>query len=474
MKTYRPSGKIPLTGFGCLFLTAMLGAPILGIIYQLLIEVFLAKVFANLGEFIPGFLGAFIPGLDYIAGLPVINEILVAVTAVFCIVIAFSVVTLVGWLLLSGAINVGKVRNPVVGLIFGIMTGLITQVSSYYLSYSFFQSHSSNQRYENLGLPGAIGKFSPVQPEETSFVKYLQYKAGSDKAFWLKFILGLTWVQILAWASISAAVNEPFCEESKDWYQKERIVGTVHPAFKKEFVMLILQEDFVGAGLLLDTTTEELKKRYLAVYSRRSLSKSATMVYLTLKEVQENSKTKEKNDEEAAAEENTKELIEAVVGLVLEEEVILEQKEKKKEKVDANTEDLISGCISLENHQQLLFASAAKEVLASDRFVPPRLLKSSAHTMLAKLSEEYAGVQAIYLVDKVLSNQTNVVLHVLGVIVDRSIVDTDSRKKAIKNSLVSMTQKIKDFGPATVLILNDDLETLKSMRSVASLPFYHK
>jgi hypothetical protein len=472
MKPYRPSGKIPLTGFGCLSLTAMVGAPILGITCQLF-EVFLAKVFANLGEFIPAFVGAFIPGLDYIAGLPVINEILVVVTAVFCIVIAFSVVTIAGWLLLSGAINVGKVRNPVIGLIFGIAMGLVTQASNYYLSYSFFQSHANNQRYENLGLPGAAEKISPVQLEETNFVKYLQYQAGSDKAFWLKFILGLTWIQILAWASISAAVNEPFCEESNDWYQKERIIGTVHPAFKKEFVMLILQEEFVRAGLLLDTTTDELKKRCLAVYSRRSLSKSATMVYLTLKEVQENSKAKEKNDE-AAEEENTKELIEAVVGLVIEEEVILEEKEKKKEKVDANTEDLISGCISLENHRQLLFASAAKEVLASDRFVPPRLLKSSAHTMLTKLHEEYAGVQAIYLVDKVLSDQTNVVLHVLGVIVDRSIVDTDSRKKAIKNSLVSMTQKIKDFGPATILILNDDLETLKSMRSVASLPFYHK
>jgi hypothetical protein len=436
MKPYRPSGKIPLPGFGYLFLAAMVGAPIIGIVYQLLVEVFLVKVFANLSEFIPDLIAAFLPGFDFIARLPVINEIIVVVTALFVIAVVFSVVTCAVFILLYTAINIGKVRNPLLGFVFGILVGLIAQVSNYYVSYSFFQNHSRDQRYESLRQPNSDRKILPIQPEETSFVKYLQYKLGSDKAFWPKFMLGLLWLQIFAWGSVSSAVNEPFCEESNDWYQKEKIIGTVHPAFNKEFVMLIVQEDFVRAGLLLDATTNEPTETCLAVYARHSLSESARMVYLTLKDVRRTS--------------------------------------KRNEKLSVNTEDLISGCVSPGGYQQLSLGSAAKTVLASDQFSPHRLQNSSVENMLSKLNTGYAEVQAIYLVDKILPNQANLTLHVLGVVVDRSIVSTDDQKNEIKNSLVRLTQKIENFGAVTIVILNDDLEVLESIRAIAGAPIYHK
>jgi len=212
----------------------------------------------------------------------------------------------VAGLLLATVVRRGKVRNPVITVLFSILTAMILygtyQFASYYLDrQKIVDQIMSTQGVDNSTAQDAFDRVLNKDVGTTGFVGYLEFTAkqgirfssvgsssGSDLApiqgnivygYWLLEFLGIA---LIAAVGGARETTKPFCETCGNWYRGTAFVGNVDRKSSKQFVKALRQGDFSQAKLFFIPPTRPPRTDLIADYCKTC---NTSDVILTAKRV---------------------------------------------------------------------------------------------------------------------------------------------------------------------------------------------
>lgn len=230
MKPYRPSNKVPGTGWiWLLALSALGGAVVGGAIAFIARWIYLLLIFPALMGFTSG-----------------------------------SATTV--------AIKKGKVRSPLVGLLFGVLAGLMTYGAYHGGEYLLIRQSFAKEIEAELGQdmdPTAtntlIEAFLQEQTGSSGFVGYLKFsakqglsigRAGSssdgiplNETFtWIYWLIELAIIEAISVIMAKSAAQDPFCETCEQWYGQGQRIGTVANEQSEVFLKALEADQVVQAA----------------------------------------------------------------------------------------------------------------------------------------------------------------------------------------------------------------------------------
>ena len=230
MKPYQPSNKVTNAGFRWLLLSSVVGGTVIGTATYLISRLFYLIVLFPIGM---GMLGGGAVAL---------------------------------------AVHKGKVRNPTIATLFGLLTGLILYGSMYGADYWQFKQTASQEIAKNSS-PGdgtqndrLIDSFLQEQTGSSGFIGYVKYKAqlgvsigrfGSKGAnlgetgTWIYWLIEFAAIEIIIAFLARSAASEAFCESCNEWYKSKERVGDVELQSRENFLSLLQKDQFAPAGQLI-------------------------------------------------------------------------------------------------------------------------------------------------------------------------------------------------------------------------------
>ena len=240
MREYRSSNRFPPYGFIMLLLAALVGGGVLGVL-----------VFA------------------------------VSHFAVYLIVIFPFVIGTLGGFVMSLTVARGKVRNPMLAAFFGLLIAVVLYGTYRYADYRIgFRSalrdiyeEGSGERPDDARLQAYEDYILTEETGTTGFIGYVKLyaqegititstRSSSDSGLVLSGILAyLYWIVefgIIAFISLTISVDrarQPFSEETNEWFERPRYLGTLPASATPEFLEVAYQGDFRRAGTLLADTS---------------------------------------------------------------------------------------------------------------------------------------------------------------------------------------------------------------------------
>lgn len=235
MKPYKPSNKAPILGIFLLMLISSFGGTLLGLLAYAISKVIYVFIL-------------FPAGLGFIGGL--------------C---------------LYAGIHRGKIRNPVVGIIFGIAISFIIYGTYRYAEYYAFRA--DGQDFIIQEIEQGYGTSDPEVAD--LIVDEILFEETGSSGFWGYLILAankgtsvgrlfrgesfhfgptLTWIYwliellIIIGVSVSATqdgTKAAFCETCQNWYKPKKYLGGVRAEREKLLLQAIMEENFSEVGKLI-------------------------------------------------------------------------------------------------------------------------------------------------------------------------------------------------------------------------------
>ena len=203
-----------------------------------------------------------------IGGLTHLISLLVYLILVFPLGMGFA-----GGKVMVAAIRKGKVRNPAIATLFGILTGLLMYGSLHGAGYWQFKQLASEQITKELeGVSdnqsnNIIDTFLQEKTGSKGFVGYLKHNAQQgvsigrlestgtnlgETGTWIYWLIELAIVDITIAAIAYSTAKNPFCENGDQWYKHPEHIGIVNPQCSENFLNLLQNDRFGEAGKLLD------------------------------------------------------------------------------------------------------------------------------------------------------------------------------------------------------------------------------
>ncbi len=274
MKTYKPSGIAPVQG------------------------ILIALAFAGVAGLIAGGLLWF---FDHKIGL----YLIILFPAVAGFIVAFAT---------SGGVDTGKIRNPLVAGLIGLLGGVLALGVYHYLSYeiSFKDSvkEALAQQSKAQVSSADVQKFSDEylrgEVNDTGFVGFLKDEAKQgisitrsssssgielkDAWAWGYFIIEGLIIAGLGVMMSSSSAREPFDERANAWFGKSIYLGGAGGDQSEAFVNALKGGSFEQAGSLVRPERAELGLPRVELHARLSPDANADEAVLEVKAVKPGSK----------------------------------------------------------------------------------------------------------------------------------------------------------------------------------------
>jgi hypothetical protein len=274
MKTYKPSGIAPIQG------------------------ILIALAFAGVAGLIAGGLLWF---FDHKIGL----YLILLFPAVAGFIVAFAT---------SGGVDTGKIRNPLVAGLIGLLGGVLALGVYHYLSYeiSFKDSvkEALAQQSKTQVSSADVQKFSDEylrgEVGDTGFMGFLKDEAKQgisitrsssssgielkDGWAWGYFIIEGLIIAGLGVMMSSSSASEPFDERANAWYGKSIYLGGAGGDQRDAFVNALKGGAFEQAGSLVRPERAELGLPRVELHARLSPDANADQAVLEVKSVKPGNK----------------------------------------------------------------------------------------------------------------------------------------------------------------------------------------
>ena len=433
MKPYQPSNKVTSTGLKWLLLSSVIG-------------------------------GLAIGGLTHLISLSLSYLIVV-----FPLAMGFA-----GGKVMVVAIRQGKVRNPAIATLFGVLTGLLMYGSLQGAGYWQFKLWASEQITKELEAASVnqsnniIDTFLQEKTGSKGFVGYLKHNAQQgvsigpldatettnlgETGTWIYWLIELAIIDITIAAIAYSTAKNPFCENGDQWYKHPEHIGIVNPQCSENFLNL-LQNDRCGeAGKLLDPL-QGIHPANLEVYVQRCHCCKFSDPILTVSSI-----SKDLNG-------NPK-LKQAAQGVLS-----LSQYNKFHEAVTQNLP--LSGepnAVPTDNEEISLAQQERSSISAGDGF-ESHDLSASAQAKLVEQLSHYPQVKEAYLVRKTLQFFPEKPFYVLGIIRRRGFIEL---KEAEPNLLKKLMIELALPNQTWVICLNKDRAMTKILQQTAGQAIYRK
>ncbi len=274
MKTYKPSGIAPLRG------------------------ILIALAFAGVAGLIAGGLLWF---MDHKIGL----YLIILFPAVAGFIVAFAT---------SGGVDTGKIRNPLVAGLIGLLGGVLALGVYHYLSYeiSFKDSvkealaQQSKAQVSSTDVQKFSDEYLRGEVNDTGFVGFLKDEAKQgisitrsssssgielkDGWAWGYFVIEGLIIAGLGIMMSSSSASEPFDERANAWFGKSIYLGGAGGDQSEAFVSALKGGSFEQAGSLVRPERAELGLPRVELHARLSPDANADEAVLEVKAVKPGSK----------------------------------------------------------------------------------------------------------------------------------------------------------------------------------------
>jgi hypothetical protein len=330
------------------------------------------------------------------------------------------------------AVQSGKVRNPLVASLFGLLTGLT--IFGTLRGLEFVESRSQISQIQAVGNSVAANKTLTPDQKGLGVVRIGRYNIKNmgetgTKIYWL---IELAIISYLAISIPRAMATEAFCESSNDWYHRRTRLGNVEPEETNEFLVLIKIPHLPEAVTLINTHIKQVEAGSLELYTKTVDDSKHQEVLLSINSTVVNKK----------GQLQIQEIETSILSPTEYQQLNLA--------IPITPENLTSTEVAYEAHD------------LDDRQVAD----------IVQQLPNYAAIQATYLL-KIASIRSVPVTNTyqLGVVFDRQQISTSQKKQ---DFLEELSSEIRTPGEAYVTLLNDDPESLQAIRKIVTQPVYHK
>lgn len=389
-----------------------------------------------------------------LAGGVAIGGIAHLVSLLFYLIILFPIgMGASGGLVMGWAVKSGKVRNPLVASLFGLLMGVTIYGTMQGLGYW----HAINKTTQvirrtspSLSQVDAVQAFNTALKQSTGLdglPGYLALEANKGvnigrigpvgiaigkTGTWIYWLVELAIIQYLVVARPRALAKTAFCETANEWYGDPLRWGNVEPDAADRFLELLKSAKFAAAGALINPQLQKVAVGSLEVYIETASDRKDCDVLCLIST--------------AAVDKNDRLLLNKGLSGMLapsEYEEMLATVPMAPDILD-NTE------IAYQEHD-----------LADDQIAD-----------IGQQLQNYTAVQAAYLLKIAeIGGAPLTDTYQLGIIFDRQYITTDQDKSVL---LYELSSEMETPGEAYVTLLNDDPASFQAIRQVVSQPFYHK
>lgn len=365
--------------------------------------------------------GAAVGGITYLIAL------------LFYLIILFPIgMGSVGGAITKWAVQSGKVRNPLVASLFGLLTGLT--IFGTLRGLEFVESRHQISQTQTAGASTAANKTPISDQNGLGVVRIGRYniknmgKIGTQ-IYWLVELAIISYLVI----SIPRAIaTEAFCESSNDWYHLKTRWGNVEPAAMNRFLVLIKIPQLSEAGALINTQIQKVEAGSLELYTKTVDDSKHQEVLLSINST--------------------------MVG----------------KKGQLQIQEIETSILSPTEYQQLKLAIpvATENLTSTEVAYEAHDLDNQQVANIVQQLPNYSAIQATYLL-KITSIKSVPLMNTyqLGIVFDRQQISTFQKKQ---DFLEELSSEIKIPGEAYVTLLNDDPESLQAIRKIVAQPVYHK
>ena len=432
MKPYQPSNKVTSTGLKWLLLSSVIG-------------------------------GLAIGGLTHLISL------LVYLIVLFPLGMGFA-----GGTVMVAAIRQGKVRNPAIATLFGILTGLLMYGSLHGAGYWQFKQLASEQITKELeGVSdnqsnNIIDTFLQEKTGSKGFLGYLKHNAQQgvsigrlestgtnlgETGTWIYWLIELAIIDITIAAIAYSTAKNPFCENGDQWYKHPEHIGIVNLQCSENFLNLLQNDRFGEAGKLLDPL-QVIHPANLEVCLERCPCCKFSDPILTVSSIYKDRKGNMK----------LKQVAQGVLSL--------SQYNKFHEAVTQNLP--LSGepnAVPTDDDEKITLGQQERfSISTGDRF-ESHDLSASAQAKLVEQLSHYPQVKEAYLVRKTLQYFPEKPLYVLGIIRRRGFIELE---EAEPNLLKKLMIELALPNQTWVICLNKDRAMTKILQQTAGQAIYRK
>jgi hypothetical protein len=367
--------------------------------------------------------GAAVGGITYLIAL------------LFYLIILFPIgMGSVGGAIMKWAVQSGKVRNPLVASLCGLLTGLTMFGTLRGLEFVESRNQVSQNKAISAGTSAAATRTPIPEQKGLGVVRIGRYNIKNmgetgTKIYWL---IELSIISYLAISIPRAMAAEAFCESSNDWYHLKTRLGNVEPAAMNRFLVLIKIPHLSEAGTLINTQIDKVEAGSLELYTKTVDDSKHQEVLLSINSTVVNKKGQ------------------------------------------LQIQEIETSILSPTEYQQLKLAIP----IATENFTSTEVAYE-AHDLddqqvadIVQQLPNHPAIQATYLL-KIASIKSVPVTNTyqLGIVFDRQQISTFQKKQ---DFLEELSSEIKTPGEAYVTLLNDDPESLQAIRKIVTQPVYHK
>jgi hypothetical protein len=367
--------------------------------------------------------GAAVGGITYLVAL------------LFYLIILFPIgMGSVGGAITKWAVQSGKVRNPLVASLFGLLTGL-TMFGTLRGLESIESRHQVSQTQAiSAGTSAAATKTSAPDQKGLGLVRIGRYNIKNmgetgTKIYWL---VELAIISYLVISIPRAMAAEYFCESSNDWYHLKTRLGNVEPGARNRFLLLIKIPQFSEVGTLINTQINKVEAGSLELYTKTVDDSKHQEVLLSINSTVVNKKGQ------------------------------------------LQIQEVETSILSPTEYQQLKLAIpiTPENLTSSEVTYTAHDLDEQQVADIVQQQSNYAAIQATYLL-KIVSIKSVPVINTyqLGIVFDRQQISTFQKKQ---DFLEELSSEIKIPGEAYVTLLNDDPASLQAIRKIVTQPVYHR
>jgi hypothetical protein len=432
MKPYQPSNKVTSTGLKWLLLSSVIG-------------------------------GVAIGGLTHLISL------LVYLIVVFPWAMGFA-----GGKVMVAAIRQGKVRNPAIATLFGILTGLLMYGSLHGAGYWQFKQSVSEQITKELDAASGnqsnniIDIFLQEKTGSKGFVGYLKHNAQQgvsigrldatetinlgETGTWIYWLIELAIIDITIGAIAYSTAKNPFCENGDQWYKHPEHIGIVNPQCSENFLNLLQNDRFGEAGKLLDPL-QGIHPANLEVYLQHCPCCKFSDPILTVSSISKDTNSNLK----------LKQVAQGVLSL--------SQYNKFHEAVTQNLP--LSGepnAVPTDDQEISLAQQERSSISVGDRF-ESHDLSASAQAKLVEQLSHYPQVKKAYLVRKTLQYFPEKPFYVLGIIRRRGFIELEEAEPKLLKKLMT---ELALPNQTSIIFLNKDRAMTKILEQTAGQAIYQK
>lgn len=430
MKPYHPSNKVTNAGLKWLLLSSVIG-------------------------------GVAIGGLAYLISL------WMYLILVFPVGMGFA-----GGAVMAGAIRQGKVRNPAIATLFGVLTGLIVYGSLHGLGYWQFKQSASEQITKELEAVSGnqshkfLDTLLEIKTGSKGFLGYLKYSAQEgvsigrigregtnlgETGTWIYWLIELAIVDITIAAIAYSSAKNPFCENGDQWYKNRERVGSVPIQVSENFLNLLQNDGYAKAGKLLDPL-QGVHIPNLEVYVQDCPCCKFSDPILTVNSTS--------NDRKGNLQ--LKQIAQGMLSL--------SQYTKFHEAVTQNLSESGEQNAVLTNEEISLAQQERSSLLASDGFESHDLSASAQANLVEQLSR-YPQVKEAYLVRKTLQYFPEKPLYILGIIRRRRWLESEEAEPKLVNKLMT---ELALPNQTWIICLNNDRSMTQILQETAGQAIYQK